>query len=534
MLKRLVVLLLYLPPAIALAQDAIHFPLPGSTSAPSGRGSFRFGAATAATQIEDQNTHTDWYIWTAPPPLGLGKSEFVDDAVMGYSKAMDDIKLLQDLHLDTYRFGIEWARIEPELGHFDESALKHYDDFINGLLAARIIPLVTLHHNANPIWVDDPREPADCPQGPRAENLCGFADPKGAEEVLKATGEYACMLGKRYGNRVDDWATINEPMNYLMSNYGGNGASPGRNVMAREGWDGLSRVLQNLIRFHIAIYDNLKRCDTIDADGDGIAASIGLPIAVVDYTPARNHHVSMRPDDIAAASRVRHFWHYTFVDAITRGLWNQRGGRAGMIRPDWIGKLDWIGVQYYPQLGVSAYIEQEPDLKGTMADIPGVHAQLCYGGLRQQACIDPKDPTHWVPDMQYAYDERGLFQVLVSYALRYPHLPISVTENGIATRVGQRRAEVTVRSLEQINRARRFGVDVRGYYHWSLLDNFEWGLGFGPKFGLYSVDRENFSRTPTEGATVYGAIANARTVTPAQRQRYGGTGPMTPEEGAGL
>jgi beta-glucosidase/6-phospho-beta-glucosidase/beta-galactosidase len=75
---------------------------------------------------------------------------------------------------------------------------------------------------------------------------------------------------------------------------------------------------------------------------------------------------------------------------------------------------------------------------------------------------------------------------------------------------------------------------VRGYYHWSLLDNFEWGLGFGPKFGLYSVDRKNFSRTPTEGAMVYGEIAKNHTITPQQRQQYGGTGPMTPEEGAGL
>jgi len=249
MLKPAALLLLYLLPAIVFAQNVIHFPQAGSTSAPSGRHTFRFGAATAATQIEDQNTHTDWYIWTAPPPRGLGKSEFVDDAVKGYSKAMDDIRLLQDLHLDTYRFGIEWARIEPRLGYFDEKALKHYDDFINGLLAAHIIPVITLHHNANPIWVDDPREPADCPQGPRPENLCGFANPKGAEEVLKAAGEYACMLGKRYGDRVDDWLTINEPMNYLMSNYGGDGASPGRNVMAREGWQGLSRVLQTLSVF---------------------------------------------------------------------------------------------------------------------------------------------------------------------------------------------------------------------------------------------------------------------------------------------
>ena len=87
-----------------------------------------------------------------------------------------------------------------------------------------------------------------------------------------------------------------------------------------------------------------------------------------------------------------------------------------------------------------------------------------------------------------------------------------------------------MRTLEQIQFAIDDGVDVRGFYHWSLLDNFEWREGYGPKFGLYTVDRTTFERTPTEGATVLGEIAGARTLTASHRQKYGGTGPMTPED----
>lgn len=125
----------------------------------------------------------------------------------------------------------------------------------------------------------------------------------------------------------------------------------------------------------------------------------------------------------------------------------------------------------------------------------------------------------------------GIHDVLVAFHARYPDLPLVVSEAGIATDAGRRRAENVVRVLESIARARDEGVDVRGYYHWSLTDNFEWAEGFGPHFGLYAVDYASYARTMTEGGDVLGAIARARTLTSAQRRTYGGTGPMTPEVG---
>src|SRR6185312_10120350 len=108
---------------------------------------------------------------------------------------------------------------------------------------------------------------------------------------------------------------------------------------------------------------------------------------------------------------------------------------------------------------------------------------------------------------------------------RYPSLPLMVTEAGIATSVGQRRSENIVRILEQIERARADGFDVRGYYHWSLMDNFEWAEGFGPKFGLYSVDLANgFTRTATAGADTFGAIAGSRKLPVSMRKLSGGDG----------
>jgi beta-glucosidase len=123
----------------------------------------------------------------------------------------------------------------------------------------------------------------------------------------------------------------------------------------------------------------------------------------------------------------------------------------------------------------------------------------------------------------------GLGDVLLAFAARYPDLPLVVTEAGIATEVGRRRAENVVRILETIERARAGGADVRGYYHWSLTDNFEWAEGFGPRFGLYSVDYATYARTASEGADALSQIARARELSAELRERYGGTGPMTPE-----
>jgi len=141
------------------------------------------------------------------------------------------------------------------------------------------------------------------------------------------------------------------------------------------------------------------------------------------------------------------------------------------------------------------------------------------------------DFTKCVPAMKYEYYEPGIYEILKDYAARYPTLPMVVSESGIATENGERRAQHVVRSLEQIARARDEGVDVRGYYHWSLFDNFEWAEGFEPRFGLYHVDYTTYARTPTAGATALGEIAKSRTLTTETRASRGGVGPMAEEPG---
>jgi len=498
----------------------IHFEAAGSISAPSGKGSFRFGVATAATQIEDQDPNTDWYLWTRPTPDGLGKGTFVGDASNGYTMALQDVQLLKDLHVDVYRFSIEWARVEPARGQYDEAALQHYSDLIDALRAAGIKPVVSIHHFSNPVWVADPRDPG-CVNGPSSTNLCGLGHPTGGPMVVAAMADFARLLAQRYGDRVDEWGTLNEPVNYLLASYGIGSFPPGHTYLLTDLEKDLIPVFRDYLAAHAAMYKAIHEADTIDADGDGVAAAVGITMSVADWEPARNNKPSTDPIDVAARDRVAYVFHDLFVDALTAGsLDTNLDGTGDEAHPDWANTLDWLGVQYYFRSGVS----------GHQGLIPVVMATPCFQGFDVGSCLPPTDPTFCVPAMGYESYAPGVYGILKHYSERYPNLPMVVSEAGLATQVGARRAENVVRILEQIDRARHDGVDVRGYYHWSLYDNFEWALGYTPRFGLYTVDFANgYTRTATEGATVLSAIAGTRTLSSAQRQQYGGDGPMTPE-----
>jgi beta-glucosidase len=493
----------------------------GSSSAKEGKNGFRFGASSAATQIEDMNTNTDWYKWTDPKQLNPTNSRvFVGDAVKGYTMAIEDVKLLQAMHVDSYRFSIEWARVEPQKGMIDETAMQHYSDLLDALKAAGIRPNVTIHHFSNPVWVDDPGDPG-CMNGPSFTNLCGLDDDTGGPMVVSAMADHATLLAQRFGDRVDDWATLNEPVNYLIASYGAGIFPPGKHDFLEDPTGRFVNAIRNYVAAHAAMYKAIKAADTIDADGDGVAASVGLTKEAAEWVASHGGALTTNTNDVNARTRVEWLYQYMFVEAIRQGgLDSKLSGTIDEPHPEWKGTLDWLGVQYYFRGGVTSYPAIFP---------PPISATPCYSSIGGFACVPPLDPTYYVPVMQYEHDPAGLYAVLTDFAKRWPGLPLIVTESGIATQVGARRAEVIVRALEQIDRAKKDGADVRGYYHWSIFDNFEWALGFVPRFGLYSVDYTTYARTPTEGATVFGEIAQSRKLTTMMRTMYGGSGPLTPE-----
>ncbi|MEU9443029.1 family 1 glycosylhydrolase [Streptomyces sp. NPDC048304] len=490
------------------------FPRIGSLSDPSGKGSFRFGVASSATQIEDQNTHTDWYKWTQPAPDGMGKSPFVGEGVQGYSKAMQDIGLLQNLHVDSYRFNIEWARVEPSRGHFDEKALDHYSKEIDALLARGIRPVLVLHHFANPVWVDNPEDPT-CKNGPSDTNLCGLDNPVGGPLVVKEMAKYADVIAERFGNRVHEWATLNEPMVYMLFSHAFGAGPPGKADLPTNFSTKFVPAIRNYINAHVAMYHAIKKHDP--------HASVGLTLSVKQYVPVRDGKISSDPRDLAAVDRFRRFFELNFIDSLWKGSFDSDfDGVPDESHPEWKNTVDWLGIQLYDRTGVS-----DPGTTPGPSTLPVINVDVCGAS----PCLPLLDKSYFVPAMGYESDPDGLYSVLKDYGARFRGLPLVVSESGIATDSGKRRAEFIVRALQQIFRARADGVDVRGYYHWSLMDNFEWLQGYKAHFGLYKVDRSTMERIPTEAVTVYSEIARSRQLTPAIRRQYGEIGPLSPEPG---
>lgn len=505
------------------APDPFTFPEIGSLVRAEGKGSFRFGAATAAAQIEDGLDANDWYYWTLPSEQGgLGKAAApVGEAVRGKSLAIEDVEVIKAMNLDVYRFSIDWSRIEPERDQISEEGLAHYDAFIDALIEAGIRPMITVHHFSSPIWVHDFREePCANDDIPTDQNLCGWGHDAGSQQIIEELAEFAALLAERYGDRVDEWCTLNEPINYLLAAYGLDVFPPGSNYLLSQ-FDRLVAVYRRYIAAHVAMYDAIKAADIWDATSDGSNADVGLSLSIIDFVASRDNAPSDHPDDLAARDRAAYVYHYLVPDSLLNGTFDpDLDGDAEEAVPEWANKLDWLGVQYYFRTGIS----------GAIPLIPRLGFALCFDSFDFGSCLPVEDSTKWVPTMKYEYYEPGIYNVLKAMSARYPSLPMVVTEAGIATEVGERRAENVVRTLEQIEFARQEGVDVRGYYHWSLIDNFEWAEGYEPKFGLYRVDLTTYARSATLGAEVLGEVSGQRSLTSEQRQVYGGVGPMTPEE----
>jgi beta-glucosidase/6-phospho-beta-glucosidase/beta-galactosidase len=495
----------------------IEYPAMGSLVDASGRGKFRFGVASAATQIEDGNDKVDWYVWTLPAAMGgIGKGTFLGDAVRGYTRVMEDLQLVKDLGVDSYRFSMEWARIEPQRDVIDETAITHYRDQLLAMKALGLRPVVTVHHFSNPIWVADPRE-IGCTSGPTSANLCGFGS-EGGPQIVEELREHATLLGERFGDLVDEWGTVNEPINYLFAGYAVGQFPPG---LVSLDPNQFAKALRDYIASHAAIYQGLKASDTVDADGDGRPADVGLSLSVADWVPTRMNRPSDDPADLAARDRLHYLFHYIFVDSIRSGMFDANlDGTRDEAHPEWMNTIDWLGLQYYFRAGISG---DRPVLPAPLSFTP------CFGGLDFGACRPSPQPSYCVPTMGYEGWIDGIHDVIIAFGGRYPDLPLVVTEAGIATSSGKRRAENIVRVLEAIDRARTAGVDLRGYYHWSLTDNFEWAEGYKPRFGLYSVDYGSYARSANEGTDVMKAIATGRILTREQRALHGGTGPMSPE-----
>jgi beta-glucosidase len=400
---------------------------------------FIWGTATAAHQVEGNNTNSDfWALEHAPGTLFKEPS---GDACDQFHRYPEDIALLAELGFGSYRFSVEWARIEPEEGHFSSAALDHYRRVAAACWEQGIRPCVTFHHFTSPRWftVDGGWEDLRavdrfaryCERTtealgdlihlactineanlPTALSQTGLIPPGGAKRRLPFIAEAA----RRCGGTVEDFGP------FLFSDP--------------------ARTSDVMLRAHVKARDVIRA-----GRGD---FPVGITLAMQDYQAIDGGE--------AVRDRARHENFGAFLEAA-------RGD-------------DFLGVQTYSRTRFG------PD---------GV--------------LPPEDGVPLLP-LGYEFWPEALEGTL-RYAAAEARVPLYVTENGIGTDDDAQRLLYERRALEALVRCMQDGIDVRGYYYWSLLDNFEWLHGYGPRFGIVSVDRESQQRTPKPSAAYLGAIARA-------------------------
>jgi len=425
---------------------------------------FVWGTATASYQIEGaaQEDGRGPSIWDtfSHTPGKVARGETGDEACDHYHRWREDLDLIADAGFGAYRFSVAWPRIQPTgTGPANQPGLDFYRRLVDGLRDRGITPFITLYH-----W--------DLPQA--LEDTGGWR----SRETAVRFADYAAIVAGALADPDPYWITLNEPFCSAINGYAEGRHAPG----AREGHGALAAAHHLLLGHGLAV-PALRA-----AGGAGVGITLNLSPAV----PATGTEA-----DQAAALRQDLLLNRLFTDPALAGrypdgaeeLWGQDSDFSFRDDDDLAAinaPLDFLGVNYYYR----AHVRDAP------RPDPGVRSANEIGVAR----ANPSDVDR--TQLGWPIEPVGLYETLAELRQRYPDLPpIYITENGVAWPdeagvADQRRIDFIEGHLAELERAMADGADVRGYFYWSLLDNFEWALGYEPRFGLVHVDYATQVRTP--------------------------------------
>ena len=431
---------------------------------------FLWGAATAAYQIEgawdaDGKGESIWDRFSQTPG-NVTNNDTGNIACDHYHRYPEDIAIMRKLGLKAYRFSVSWPRIFPDgFGRINPTGLDFYDRLVDALLAANIEPYLTLHH-----W-DYPQKLHEQGGWTNRENLPAFAD-------------YAAVMVKRLGDRVTQWATFNEPGVIAWAGYVSGDHAPG----IKDDFASARRISHHLLVAHGLATQAIRAANP--------AVDVGIVINLWPAEPASDN-----PADIEAAKKTWNRSETAFMHPLFKGYyhpdtWDAGSETSPAIHPGDFAliaqKLDFFGLNYYSRHTVSVESGRER--------VPGAE----YTEMGWEVCAP------------------ALRRLLNRINNDYDLPPIFITENGaaFADEIGPdgkvhdpRRLEYLREHFIQTRLAMQDGVDVRGYFAWSLLDNFEWGHGYNKRFGIVHVDYGTLKRTIKDSGEWYSRVIAENQVT---------------------
>lgn len=380
--------------------------------------------------------------WTSWPSAGGS----CNGAVGSWERYEEDAVLARLAGANAFRFSVSWSRVEPRRGQFDERALQRYRRFVDALVALNVEPVVTLFHYTHPAWFHE-------------------KTPWTSTASALAFGRFAGRVADALGDRVRFWIPLNEPLVFILAGYLEAKIPPGMSDTRS-----LNRVFDHMLAAHCAAANEIRTRNA--------KAAIGIAHNMMGFAPERESN----PLDGLLARTAHAMYNRGVIEACASGRWKFLLPPNTTIRgrrDELPAYLDTFGINFYSRL----------------------HLRF-PGKTRLIGDFDYHDRSgHGLTDngWEIAPDSLGM---LIDEAAQ-TGFPLVITENGIADAHDRFRPEFLRMHARQIARAEERGIPIHGYFHWSLLDNYEWLEGFEPRFGLYSVDRQTMERTPRPSVRVF-------------------------------
>ncbi len=430
---------------------------------------FLWGGATAAHQVEGGNVNNDWFIFEQKPGKILN-GVVSGDSCDHYNRFTEDFKLLKKLNHNAHRFSIEWSRVEPAKDYFSTVEIDHYIKVVKSLKDLKIEPMVTLHHFTTPVWM---------------ANLGGWENP----DVVNRFEKFTRVMAEALGKDVKLWIPINEPVVYAVLSFMDGEYAPGKKGFLRG-----FRVVGNMLKAHALSYRAIKERNP--------KAQVGFNKHMRVFDPLRENNSW----DIRVAGAQDKNFNMDILDALNTG---KSTGQIKVAKRDKDlirGAFDFMSLNYYARDRIKFSPLSPGRLFGKTVVPEG--AETSHEGATGER---PEGEVY----------PHGIYRLLKT--LSQYEKPLYVAENGIGTNNDKARLRYVARHIAEVGNAIKDGMDVRGYLHWSTLDNFEWAEGYEMRFGMIHVDFETQKRTVKETGKFFSDLAKKNCIDKALLKKYGVT-----------
>lgn len=423
---------------------------------------FLWGSAASAHQAEGHNNN-DWTEWEKIPGKIKDRTNS-NVACDHYNRYPEDFDLARQYGHQIHRFSVEWSRIEPKQGVWNDKEIKHYRDVVQALNERGIKPMVTLHHFTNPLWFRDIRS---------------WLNPQSPELFTP----YCRKIADAFSDLGVIWTTINEPMVVVAAGYLYGEFPPGMKDYASA-----MTVARHLLMAHGRASEQIRE---VYRDKGLERPQVAPVLSVSHFMPADPSN----PEDVELAQNLDELYNHRWVNGLLKAEIPDSPDTT-IEYPPLKDSADFIGLNYYSRMLVSSRLD-------------------FFAGE-----MPAKDPAlERCEGLDWEVYPAGYYHILKSFWEKY-RKPIFLTENGIGTRDDKLRCRYIITHLQQVHRAMQEGVDILGYIVWSLTDNFEWTQGYSSHFGLIEVDYKTLRRKPKPSAEMFHEIIRANGLSKALQKKY--------------